>query len=230
MKTKCFILFCVDIVVFLILIVLHSGVAEREKSTIMVSNQITEITQSTGKKVALTFDDGPHPRYTQELLDGLRERNVKVTFFLIGKSAEKYPEIVKNIEKDGHLIGNHTYNHVQLNLLSKEEQCMEITKTNEVLYNITGKYPELIRPTFGEWDKSLECTMDMIPVLWSVDTLDWTTEDVNKIVRKGTKNIQDGDIILMHDYYKTSVEAALQIIDELQREGFEFVTVDDMIL
>lgn len=182
------------------------------------------------KKVALTFDDGPHPRYTQQLLEGLKERNVKVTFFVVGKNAERWPDVVKNIVEDGHLIGNHTYSHVQLNKLSVEEQCLEITKANEVIYNITGKYPEFIRPTFGEWDKKLECNMDMIPVLWSVDTLDWTTTNVAEIVKNGTKNIKDGDIILMHDYYKTSVIAALQIIDQLQSEGFEFVTVDDIIL
>ncbi|OYP23706.1 hypothetical protein CG709_07460, partial [Lachnotalea glycerini] len=168
--------------------------------------------------------------YTQQLLDGLKERNVKATFFVIGKNAEQCPEVVKNIYHDGHLIGNHTYNHVQLNIISLKEQCEEIVKANEVLYKITGEYPEFIRPAFGEWDKNLECNLDMIPVLWNVDTLDWTTENVEKIVRNGTKDIKDGDIILMHDYYKTSVIAALKIVDILQSEGFEFVTVEEMIL
>ncbi len=213
----------------MILIVVNINSDVEMSKLAQVSNKAVDVTDDT-KKVALTFDDGPHPRYTQQLLDGLRERNVKVTFFIVGKNAEKYPEIVKNIAKDGHLIGNHTYSHVQLNTLSLEEQCIEITKTNELLYGITGIYPEFIRPTFGEWDKKLECSMDMIPVLWSVDTLDWTTDNVDKIVENGTKKIKDGDIILMHDYYDTSVTAAFRIIDKLQSEGFEFVTVDELIL
>lgn len=229
MKLKCFVLFCIDMIILMILIVSNVNITADTNRLVQVSNKAVD-EPDNAKKVALTFDDGPHPRYTQQLLDGLKERNVKVTFFIVGKNAAKYPEIVKNIAKDGHLIGNHTYNHVQLNTLSIEEQCIEVTKTNELLYNITGAYPEFIRPTFGEWDKKLECSMDMIPVLWSVDTLDWTTENVDKIVKKGTKNIQDGDIILMHDYYDTSVTAALRIIDKLQSEGFEFVTVDDLIL
>jgi peptidoglycan/xylan/chitin deacetylase (PgdA/CDA1 family) len=212
----------------LIIVANVSNINDKNR-VIQVSNEIAD-SSDNAKKVALTFDDGPHPKYTQQLLDGLKERNVKVTFFIIGKNAEKNPDIVKNIYADGHLIGNHTYSHVQLKTLSKENQCLEITKTNELLYNITGEYPQFIRPTFGEWDKRLECGMDMIPVLWSVDTLDWTTENVGKIVKKGTKNIKDGDIILMHDYYETSVIAAFQIIDQLQSEGFEFVTVDEIIL
>jgi peptidoglycan-N-acetylglucosamine deacetylase len=229
MKLKCVILLCIDILIFMILIVININSTTETKKMVLVSNKAIN-GMDNAKKVALTFDDGPHPRYTQQLLDGLKERNVKVTFFVVGKNAAKYPEIIETIAKEGHLIGNHTYSHVQLNTLSIEEQCVEITKTNELLYKITGSYPQFIRPTFGEWDKKVECSMDMIPVLWSVDTLDWTTENVDKIVKKGTKNIQDGDIILMHDYYDTSVTAALQIIDKLKSLGFDFVTVDDLIL
>jgi peptidoglycan/xylan/chitin deacetylase (PgdA/CDA1 family) len=195
-----------------------------------VSDSEDDNKKDSDKKVALTFDDGPHPKYTEQLLDGLKERNVKVTFFVVGKNAEAYPDIIKRMYEEGHLIGNHTYNHVQLNTLCTKDSCDEITKTNEVLYNITGECPQFIRPTFGEWDKDLDCDTDMIPVLWSVDTLDWTMKNVDKIVRNGTKNVHDGDIILMHDYYKSSVTAALRIIDKLQSEGFEFVTVDDLIL
>lgn len=229
MKLKCIILFWIDLVIFIILIAINVNNSTQINGLTQVSKNVSDLCESS-KKVALTFDDGPHPRYTQQLLKGLKERNVKVTFFIVGKNADKHPEIVKQIYDDGHLIGNHTYNHVQLNLLSKEEQCQEITKTNELIYNITGEYPQFVRPTFGEWDKRIECGMDMIPVLWSVDTLDWTSKNVDAIVKKGTKNIQDGDIILMHDYYRTSVTAALKIIDKLQKEGFEFVTVDEIIL
>lgn len=234
MKKKCFALLCIDIVLLLILIVGNVNNTSEINRLKQVSSNVTDSKDDNkkvgDKKVALTFDDGPHPKYTQQLLDGLKERNVKATFFVVGKNAEAYPDIIKRMYAEGHLIGNHTYNHVQLNSLCTKDSCNEIIKTNEVLYNITGEYPQFIRPTFGEWDKSLECDTDMIPVLWSVDTLDWTMENVDKIVRNGTKNVHDGDIILMHDYYKSSVTAALRIIDKLQSEGYEFVTVDDLIL
>ena len=94
------------------------------------------------KKVGLTFDDGPDPDYTEELLDGLKERNVKATFFLLGKQAEQYPEMVKRIHEEGHLIGNHSYSHVNLATLSATDAENQIRKTNEVIFKITGKYPE----------------------------------------------------------------------------------------
>lgn len=227
MKLKCFILFWIDIVLLIILIIVNVNHHVKQETLAKASTEMTE-NKDNAKKVALTFDDGPHPKYTQQLLKGLKERNAKASFFIIGKNAERWPEVVKSIYEDGHLIGNHTYNHVQLNVLCEKDQCKEINKANEVIYNITGAYPEFIRPTFGEWDKNSDC--DLIPVLWTVDTLDWTTKNVDKIVQNGTKNIKDGDIILMHDYYKTSVTAALKIVDILQSEGFEFVTVDEIIL
>ncbi|WP_099470019.1 polysaccharide deacetylase family protein [Konateibacter massiliensis] len=228
MKRRCFILFWIDLVLICILFAIN--IKELKAEVFLQSppeQPVTEV-EDNAKKVALTFDDGPHPVYTKQILEGLKERNVKATFFMIGKNAEAYPDVVKQVYEEGHLLGNHTYSHAQLNILSEEEQCEEITKASEVIFEITGTYPEFIRPSFGEWDKNLEC--DLIPVLWTVDTLDWTTDNVAKIVKKGTKNIKDGDIILMHDCYGSSVKAALQIIDELQKEGFEFVTVDDIIL
>lgn len=229
MKVKCLVLFWIDLVLFVVLITLNINDYVKEHSLAQTSIALSDADKvDNSKKIALTFDDGPHPIYTPQLLEGLKERNVKVTFFVIGKNAQLYPDVVKQIDEDGHLIGNHTFSHAQLNILSIEKQCEEIAKTNEVVHSITGEYPEFIRPSFGEWDKNLQC--DLIPVFWTIDTLDWTTENVNKIVKNGIKNIKDGDIILMHDYYKTSVEAAFKIIDELQSEGFEFVTVDDIIL
>jgi peptidoglycan-N-acetylglucosamine deacetylase len=236
MKFKCFILCWIDLLLLIILIALNVNSHIKENTLTQTSIELADnsddadVTDTTNnsKKVALTFDDGPHPIYTPQLLEGLKKRNVKATFFVIGKNAELYPEVVKQIYEEGHLIGNHTYSHAQLNVLSIEKQCEEINMASEVIHKITGVYPEFIRPSFGEWDKDISC--ELIPVFWTVDTLDWTTENVDKIVRNGTKNIKDGDIILMHDYYKTSVEAALKIIDKLQSEGFEFVTVDDIIL
>lgn len=181
-------------------------------------------------KVALTFDDGPSALYTGKLLDGLKERDVQATFFLVGENIPGNEELVSRMEAEGHLIGNHTYSHVKITSLCREDACAEIVKTSELVEEITGKPIEYVRPPFGDWDQTLECGISLFPVLWTVDTLDWTTGNVSEVVRRGTEQIQDGDVILMHDCYASSVEAALQIVDLLKAEGFEFVTVDELIL
>lgn len=181
-------------------------------------------------KIAITFDDGPHPRFTPRLLDGLKERGVKASFFVIGNLAEKYPELIAREKEEGHLIGNHTYAHIDIGKLPEEKGREEILRTSAVIKEITGNEVEFVRPPFGSWQKKLEQEMEMIPVLWSVDPLDWTTKNPDEIVNKVVTKVKENDIILLHDCYQSSVDAALRIIDILQKEGYEFVTVDDMIL
>lgn len=181
------------------------------------------------KKVALTFDDGPHPYFTEILLDGLKERGIKATFFVVGESVQLYPDIVKRIQEDGHTIGNHTMHHVQLTKLSREEAKKELEETNEVIYAACGAHVELMRPPFGEWQKELEEESGMMPVLWTVDPKDWATEDVGEIVNRVVTSVGENDMILLHDYYKTSVEAALRIVDILLEEGYEFVTAMELL-
>lgn len=180
--------------------------------------------------IAITFDDGPSSRYTGRLLDGLKERNVKASFFLIGENAEENPVLVERIYKEGHLIGNHTYSHVQMTHLSEEAAVREIEKTDQVISAITGEHVAYMRPPFGAWQRELEVRMEVLPVLWSVDPLDWTTENVDEIVSKVVTEVEEGDIILLHDCYASSVEAALRIVDILQKEGYEFVTVDRLLI
>lgn len=181
-------------------------------------------------QAALTFDDGPDSRYTPLLLDGLKERNVRVSFFLLGEKVEQYPELVERMQKEGHLVGNHTYHHVQLNKLNETKAREEILKTNNLIYETTGVYPLYLRPPFGAWKKNLELCVEMLPVFWTIDTLDWKVQNTEKIVRTVQEQIEDGAIILMHDEYDTSVEAALQVVDELKNQGYELVTVDQLIL
>lgn len=188
-----------------------------------------EETVDSPRKIALTFDDGPHPYYTQQLLDGLKERGARATFFVMGKQAEAYPELVLRMQEEGHLIGNHTYSHVQLNKKNRESFKEELVRTNELLLGITGEEPQYVRPPYGSWDKSFESELMMIPVLWTIDPMDWCSSDVNGIVRKVTKKAEDNAVILMHDEYKSSVTAALEIVDILQKQGYEFVTVDEIL-
>lgn len=181
-------------------------------------------------RVALTFDDGPHPVYTPELLDGLKERQVKATFFVVGKNIEGHEDIIRRMDEEGHLIGNHTYDHVKITGMPAEQACAQIMKTSTLVEKITGKRTEFIRPPFGAWDKTLDCGFEMFPVLWSVDPLDWTTKNTDAVVRKVLDEAEEDSIILLHDFYDSSVEAALRIVDTLQKKGYEFVTVDKLIL
>ena len=191
---------------------------------------VGELSNREHPKVALTFDDGPHMVYTEMLLDGLKERGICATFFLIGKNIEGNEEIVQRMQKEGHLIGNHTYHHVNLKELSQKEAEQEIQKTGNKIYESAGICTAFVRPPFGEWRKNLDLDMTMIPVSWNVDSLDWTTENTEKNIKRVVKDVEEDDIILMHDVYKTSVEAALQIVDILKERGYEFVTVDKLLL
>lgn len=203
---------------------------------VMVSGR--EIYQTSGegiqtvedaKRIALTFDDGPHPYYTEQLLDGLKERGVVVTFFVTGEHATLHPEVIKRMQEEGHVIGNHTYSHMQLRQDNRETFKKELQQTNQVLKELTGEDVVYVRPPYGSWDKELEKELNMIPVLWSVDPLDWCTENASTVTRRVKEKVKDNSIILLHDYFDTSVTAALQIVDELMAEGYEFVTVEEMV-
>lgn len=209
------------------------GISKKTKETEGEIQQKESVEESGVKEkpsIAITFDDGPSSRYTGRLLDGLKERNVKASFFLIGENAEENPVLVERIYKEGHLIGNHTYSHVQMTHLSEEAAVREIERTDQVISAITGEHVAYMRPPFGAWQRELEVRMEVLPVLWSVDPLDWTTENVDEIVSKVVTEVEEGDIILLHDCYASSVEAALRIVDILQKEGYEFVTVDRLLI
>ena len=174
-------------------------------------------------------DDGPHPYYTEQLLDGLKERGVHATFFVTGEHAQLHPDVIKRMSEEGHLIGNHTYSHMQLTRDNGEEFKEELIKTNEIIEEITGKEVLYVRPPYGSWDKKFESELNMFPVLWSVDPLDWCSSNVSCITEKVVSKVEENDIILMHDYYDTTVTAALKIVDELMQEGYTFVTVDEIL-
>ncbi len=182
------------------------------------------------KCIALTFDDGPHSVYTEQLLDGLKERGVHVSFFLIGQNINGNEELVLRMKEEGHLIGNHSQNHVQLTGKNEEAVCRQITSTNQQIYEITGQQPSYIRPPFGSWNEELECLVPMTVALWDIDPLDWKVQDTDRIVGHVVDKAEDGGIILLHDVYETSVEAAFEIVDRLSEKGYNFVTVDELLI
>ena len=189
----------------------------------------TSVTKVEAPRVALTFDDGPNAKYTPLLLEGLRKRNIHATFFLLGENILKNKELLLRMQKDGHLIGCHTWSHVQLDKISPSRASREILKTNSLIYHITGTYPTCLRPPYGAWKKDLELPVTMLPVFWDVDTLDWQSQNPESILDIVRKNVQDGSIILMHESYDSSVRAALAIADELTEKGYDFVTADQLL-
>ena len=152
------------------------------------------------------------------------------TFFLIGNNIEGNEEIVKRMAEEGHLIGSHTYNHVQLNKLSELKAKEEILKGCNKIYETTGVCPSFVRPPFGEWKKNLDFCVTMLPVFWDVDTLDWKSQNIGSILSIVEKEVRDGSIILMHDGYQTSVDAALKIVDLFSEKGYVFVTADQLLV
>lgn len=182
--------------------------------------------------VALTFDDGPNASSTPILLDGLKERKVRATFFLIGENVEKdeNEKIVKRMYEEGHLIGNHTYTHCNLSKLETGEAKKELEQTDTVIEKITGKQPVFVRAPYGELPVDSKQDLNRIYIGWTVDPLDWMTEDTGAVVKTVVEEINPGDVILLHDCYPSSVQAAIRIVDLLQGKGYEFVTVDHLIM
>ena len=180
------------------------------------------------KRVALTFDDGPSSECTPRLLDILKEENVKATFFLVGKNIKENEDIVIRMKNEGHLIGNHTFKHSQLTKLGFDEAVEEINTTNAWITNISGYTPEYIRPPFGSFTDELLSETSMSVVMWNVDPLDWKYKNKDIVTDKILKNVKNGDIILMHDIFESSVDAAQTVIKELKKQNYVFVTVDKM--
>jgi len=181
------------------------------------------------KLIAITFDDGPHEEYTNELLDILKSENVKATFFVLGSRAEYYPETIRRIVTEGHQIGNHSYSHSQLTKLNENDLSYEINGTNEIIENITGIKSNAVRPPYGSFDDKVKSVCNSPIILWSVDPEDWKYQDPEKIYNSIISNVEEGDIILMHDVYSTSVEAAKRVIQNLKEEGYTFVTAETLI-
>ena len=182
------------------------------------------------KKVALTFDDGPNPDYTGVLLDGLKERGIKANFFVLGSEVERYPQLVKRASEEGHLIGVHAYRHVNLCQLSDAQAVEQIDRTNGAIYRATGQYASYIRPPYGCWKEDLDYEVQMVEVLWDIDPRDWATTSSDLVVQRVLNEVEENTIILLHDASKSSVQAAFTIIDTLQKQGYTFVTVEELLL
>ncbi|TJY39769.1 polysaccharide deacetylase family protein [Cohnella pontilimi] len=190
------------------------------------------------RKVALTFDDVPDPRYTPKVLDILKKKKVRATFFVVGSRTKKHPGLVKRIHREGHVIGNHSYFHPDFSKLPLGKMQEQIRRTETLLLNVVGFKPRLIRPPYGEilqdqvkWAKKERYTV----VNWDVDSYDWKQLTGNKIYRNVTRTVRPGSVVLMHagggagQNLSGTVDALPRIIDWLRNNGYELVTLTELL-
>lgn len=180
------------------------------------------------KRVALTFDDGPHPANTVSILNLLEKYDAKATFFMLGNRVDFYPETAKKVAEQGHEIGNHTWDHKDLTTLERADIAEEINRTTAAIKQAIGKEPTVFRPPYGAINDQVKNTAELPIVLWTIDTLDWKSHDPKEVLKIVKSNVKDGSIILMHDIHKTTVEAVTLVLKYLQDEGYEFVTVSEL--
>lgn len=179
--------------------------------------------------VALTFDDGPRSGTTSRLLDGLKARDASATFFLVGEQITANQDLVLRMCREGHQIGNHTWSHQRLTEATPEQLVQEVDRTAALLETLTGPGSYWLRPPYGMVSPAAEEHITVPLVKWSVDPRDWESRDTEKVVQAILETVQPNSIILLHDIYPTSVEAALRIVDILQQRDYCFVTVEELL-
>ena len=179
--------------------------------------------------VALTFDDGPRRDTTSRLLDGLRERGASATFFLIGQQIEGSEDLLLRMRDEGHQVGNHSWSHASLKDESDWGLLQEVGRTDTRLREVLGEGSYWLRPPYGLLTARQRQLITVPVIKWSVDPEDWKLRDTEKDVAAVLKKVQPGDIILMHDSIPATVDAALRIVDDLQAEGYTFVTVEELL-
>ena len=214
---------------------LDSFMIDLDSSTIsMVYTEVFDYDVVTNKKInnsdkliALTFDDGPNYN-TGKVLDVLAKYNVKATFFVLGSKVKNNKKILKREYDSGMEIGNHTFNHLLLTKYKENVIKDEIGNTSSVIFEVTGRYPKLLRPSYGAYNNAIKKIGDMPIIIWDIDTLDWKYHNSKRIASRVINKVKDGDIILMHDIYSATANSLNIIIPELQNRGYTFVTVPEL--
>ncbi len=184
-------------------------------------------------EIAITFDDGPHPVNTPRLLAMLRERKIKATFFVLGNCVQRYPDVLKQIEAEGHEIGNHSWNHPLLNRLAEPKVFDELKRTDDIINETLGHRVTLMRPPYGALTTPQRSWVNRVwdyrIVLWDVDSMDWQHRNMAKTQSTILDHTKAGSIILCHDIHATTIDAMPATLDALIAKGFQFTTVSDLI-
>ena len=187
----------------------------------------------SGKYIAVTFDDGPHPQNTPRLLDLLRARNIKATFYVIGRNVDLYPQIVRRTVAEGHEIGNHSYTHRLFTKLSDSEVRSDLTRCRDAIGRAAGVQPRTFRPPYGgllqRQREMLFAEFGYPTILWNVDPLDWKRPGPSVVCARILSHTTAGSIVLAHDLHGSTVDAMPATLDGLLRRGFQFVTVSQLL-
>ena len=182
--------------------------------------------------IAITFDDGPHPEFTPQVLAVLKKHQAKATFFCIGKHIEAHPEIFKHIINEGHVVGNHTFSHDNMfGFFSTKKVIFELERTNAAVKKLTGLTLQLYRPAFGVTNPRINKALKVLhlkPVGWNKRSLDTTRINKDQVLHRVTKNLNKGDVILLHDTSLKSVQVLEQLLLFLQHEKLQSVTISDL--
>lgn len=183
---------------------------------------------SNQPRVALTFDDGPHPSVTPRILKALEDHQGLGTFFVLGNRVHLERELLRDIFNRGHEIGNHTFEHKQLTLLSENEIMSQMSRAEQAIFDVIGTRTKVMRPPYGAFDDKVAAQMKWPMIMWTLDTLDWDSKDSDAVIKRTLDNIKDGDVVLMHDMYLSTAIACETIIPELVKRGFQLVTVSQL--
>lgn len=194
-------------------------------------NTIIPVKSASSKRVALTFDDGPYPKVTKQILKTLEKYDAKATFFMVGYRVEAYPSLVREVKEQGHEIGNHTWNHPTLTNLNSKQVLWQLEATNNALNDVIGEPATVFRPPYGATNKRVtNLITETTPVaMWSLDTLDWKHRNSDKLLPMVKKSMHNNAIILMHDIHQSTADGLDSVLAYLQEEGYEFVTVSEIL-
>lgn len=219
-----------------------SDSAEQEQLTLgQLRQKYADTFKTNGpstKQVALTFDDVPDPRFTPQVLDVLKKYKVRATFFIVGSRAEKHPDLVKRMVKEGHIVGNHSYNHPEFGKLSMNAFRKQILHTGDIIHHLTGYTPKMIRPPYGDINEEQlkwAARQHYSIVNWNVDSLDWKGLSKEKVKDNILSAVKPGSIVLQHagggvgSNLNGTIEALPEVIEELRHRGYELVTLDEML-
>ncbi|MEK4423882.1 polysaccharide deacetylase family protein [Solibacillus sp. FSL K6-1523] len=181
------------------------------------------------KHVALTFDDGPHPKVTKQILTLLEKYDAKATFFMLGSRVQYYPSLVGEIRDAGHEIGNHSWSHPVLTKLSAAEVTKEFESTEQAIFNAIGQYSTVFRPPYGATNDSIKALLPITSVNWTIDTLDWKHRNANSLLPNIQNSLHNNSIILMHDIHQSTADGLEAVLVYLKNEGYEFLTVSEIL-
>jgi peptidoglycan/xylan/chitin deacetylase (PgdA/CDA1 family) len=210
-----------------------AGGAENPNQQPSADPQVLNSIKTHQPIIALTFDDGPHPIHTKQLLDMLREEQTPATFFVVGRNVQSHPELVRRMVQEGHEVGNHTWSHPSLPSLSSTKVDDELSRTSDIIQQLTGIRPQTMRPPYGAMNQRVQRQIldkhGMHIILWSVDPKDWKKPNVNTIRQRMVAGASPGGIILAHDIHPGTIQAIPYVIRDLKVLGYKFVTIQELL-